>query len=89
MKTLIIVLALALTPSAHAVDFFIDLGVGFTHPDLSGAPEIDMPAPLAKGSIGFITEYDYEISIEHISSIGHKDVGKGLNVLWVSKRFSF
>lgn len=87
MKYIIIVLVLLSSPS-HA-DFFIDLGVGFTHPDLSGKPEVNLLGPLAKGAIGFTTEYGYEIALEHVSSIGHKEVGKGLNVLWVSKRFTY
>lgn len=89
MKYLTIIVLLSLPLSAFGSDFFIDLGVGFTHSDLNSAPEVNLLGPLAKGSIGMTTEYGYEIAIEHVSSIGHKDVGKGLNVLWVSKRFNF
>jgi len=86
MKLLIIVFAL-FSAQVNA-DYFIDLEVGFTHSEWS-EPEVKLQAPLAKFAIGYITEYDYTIKLDHVSSIAHKDIGYGMNVLWVGKRFNF
>jgi len=81
---------LAFLSSPVQADVYFELGVGTiisTQEEM--LPEIDLQGPLGKFVFGIEAKNGWSVEYEHISSIPDDEEGKGLNVMWFSKRVYF
>ena len=74
----------------EAAEFYFELGIGVPASDEAAMlPEINLPGPLGKFVLGVEAQKGWSVEYEHISSIPYRETGKGLNVLWFTKRVYF